>query len=193
MYLKKTKSKFQKLHSFVRSIFVTIGFSMFASIASATALPSPTSSNATTIISNVSPNTSASVSTSLSMNVKNYKEWKSAMITDSENRIKNLKENINKNRQTANINSLSTSNTHSEGGLSNDLNQKINQSVGHLQILVEKEEQQLSVAKELSISDYFVGYLTKQKSLSNAIKDVSGRLSADEVAELMQAYAELIK
>ncbi len=48
----------------------------------------------------------------------------------------------------------------------------------------------LSVAQELSISDYFVGYLTKQGSLEGAIKEVAARLTPEEVAELMSAYAQ---
>lgn len=193
MYLINIKSEIRNYYSLARCISFSIIFSIVALSVTATALSSPALANTTAIISNVSPANSATLSAPLNMNIKNYKEWKTAMIIDSENRIKNLKESLNKNRQTANINSADIAIANSEGGLSKDLNQKINQSVNHLQILVEKEEQQLSVAKELSISDYFVGYLTKQKSLSNAIKDVSGRLSADEVAELMQAYAELIK
>ena len=65
----------------------------------------------------------------------------------------------------------------------------LNQSLAEMQQQAEKEQYQLSVAKDLTISDYFVGYLTKQKDLSAAIKDVSGRLTPDEVSELMYAYA----
>ena len=55
---------------------------------------------------------------------------------------------------------------------------------------LEKEELNLSNLKELGISDYYVGYLLKQGSLEEAISAVSGRLSTEDVAELMRAYAE---
>ncbi len=48
------------------------------------------------------------------------------------------------------------------------------------------------MAKDLTVADYFAGYLTKQKNQAQAIKEVSGRLSADEVAELMTIYANSV-
>ena len=66
-------------------------------------------------------------------------------------------------------------NTGTEAGLSKEL---------------EREILTLSVTQDLSISDYFVGYLTRQTSLDAAIKDVAIKLTPDEVAELMAAYAE---
>lgn len=55
---------------------------------------------------------------------------------------------------------------------------------------LEREILTLSLTQDLTISDYFVGYLTRQASLDSAIKDVAVKLTADEVAELMAAYAE---
>jgi hypothetical protein len=51
-----------------------------------------------------------------------------------------------------------------------------------------KVEQQ-HLAHDLTVADYFAGYLTKQKNQADAIKQVSRQLSADEVAELMTVYA----
>lgn len=103
--------------------------------------------------------------------VKSYREWKQSMVSDAEGRVKSLKETLLKSR------GLTLSAT--EAGLS-----------GSLQKMLDKEELQLSLTQDLSISDYFVGYLTKQKSVNQAIKEVSVRLSAEEVAELMTAYAD---
>ncbi len=47
-------------------------------------------------------------------------------------------------------------------------------------------------AEELTVADYFAGYLTKQRNQAQAIKEVSGRLSPDEVAELMTIYANSV-
>ncbi len=106
--------------------------------------------------------------------IKSYREWKSSMIGESEIKVKTLKENFLKTRTAA-------SQSATEAG--------VNLNLQNIQYMLDKEELQLSLAQDLSISDYFVGYLTKQKSLNSAIKEVSGRLTADEVAELMTAYA----
>ncbi len=51
---------------------------------------------------------------------------------------------------------------------------------------------QPNMADELTVADYFAGYLTKQRNQAQAIKEVSGRLSPDEVAELMTIYANSV-
>lgn len=99
--------------------------------------------------------------------VKSYHEWKDAKIHLSESRIKTLK----KISSDPNLKIKS----NSEAGLSEELAQEI---------------LNLSISRDLTISDYFVGYLTQQSSLNTAVKDVAGRLSQEEVAELMMAYAE---
>ena len=48
------------------------------------------------------------------------------------------------------------------------------------------------IAKDLTLADYFAGYLTKQRDQAQAIKEVSGRLSPEEVAELMTIYANSV-
>lgn len=103
--------------------------------------------------------------------VKSYREWKQSKISEAEGRVKNLKETLLKSK------GLSLSAT--EAGLSSNL-----------QTMLDKEEMLFSMAQDLTITDYFVGYLTKQKSVSQAIKEVSTRLSPEEVAELMTAYAD---
>lgn len=103
--------------------------------------------------------------------VKSYREWKQIKVSEAESRLKNLKENMLRSK------GLTLSAT--EAGLSTSL-----------QRMLDNEEMQFAMAQDLTITDYFVGYLAKQKSLPQAIKEVSGRLSADEVAELMTAYAD---
>jgi hypothetical protein len=110
-----------------------------------------------------------------SLETKSYREWKMMRIQESESRVKILKDNFLKTKTAA------SAQTSTEAGLNSDLRQ--------MAVMLDKEELQLSLTKDLTISDYFVGYLTKQKSLPMAIKEVSGRLSSDEVAELMTAYA----
>ena len=105
---------------------------------------------------------------------KSYREWKLSMIADSDFRLKNLKGNLWKSRTSAS--------SATEAG--------VGPQIQSIQNMIDKEELQYSLAQDLTISDYFVGYLTKQKSLNSAIKEVSGRLTAEEVAELMTAYAD---
>lgn len=106
-----------------------------------------------------------------SSQVKSYREWKQFKISEAEGRLKTIKE--------AMLRSKGLSLSATEAGLSSSLRR-----------MLDNEELQFDMAQDLTISDYFVGYLTKQKSLNQAIKEVSGKLSAEEVAELMTAYAD---
>lgn len=111
---------------------------------------------------------------------KSYREWKNSKISEVEVKIKSLKEKLGLQRSfAADPNLLLKDSKTSEGGLAEDLKNQL-----------DREMLNLSLARDLTISDYFVGYLTKQNSLDLAIKDVSGRLSSEEVAELMAAYAQ---
>lgn len=115
-------------------------------------------------------------------NVKSYLEWKTSKISEIENRVKSLREKMvaQSTVRTANSKDPNLANkTKTEAGLRSDLQDQL-----------DHEMLNLSISRDLSISDYFVGYLTKQPSLDTAIKDVSGRLTAEEVAELMEAFAQ---
>lgn len=131
------------------------------------------------VLLNLAPSVSYSLSSALPQSqnvapgVQSYHEWKKTKIHDAQNKIKNLKEKIETDPNLK-YKSMST-----EAGLVADLNRDLEQEILNL-----------SLTQDLSISDYFVGYLTKQSSLESAIKDVSVRLNPEEVAELMLAYAE---
>lgn len=105
----------------------------------------------------------------VSSGVLSYREWKNSKIHDAQMKIKSIKDKLGTDPNSQ------IKNTGTEAGLSKEL---------------EREILTLSLTQDLSISDYFVGYLTRQASLDAAIKDVAVKLSADEVAELMAAYAE---
>lgn len=60
------------------------------------------------------------------------------------------------------------------------------------QIALWKSKGQSEMANDLTVADYFAGYITKQKDRSQAIKDVAPRLNADEVADLMTIYANSV-
>jgi hypothetical protein len=97
---------------------------------------------------------------------KSYSEWKNAMVGAAEMRVQKIKLTLEQQRQASGVNT--------DPNLRNQLS---------------KEQLQATLATELTISDYFVGYLNKQSNMQDAIKSVAGKLSADEVAELMSAYA----
>lgn len=99
---------------------------------------------------------------------KSYREWKQSMVEAAQHRLDQFKSTALDQQKTR---------TTAQGADPN-LSHKI-----------AKEQLQVSIANELTISDYFVGYINKQSNLSEVIKNVSGRLSAEEVAELMSAFA----
>jgi hypothetical protein len=116
--------------------------------------------------------------------VQSFREWKSSKVKDAELKVKLLKQKIkpetNSVRNTQDPNLLVKS-ASSEAGLSQELNAQL-----------EREILNLSLTQDLTMSDYFAGYLTKQNSIDVAIRDISGRLTGEEVAELMSAYAQNI-
>jgi hypothetical protein len=111
--------------------------------------------------------------------VQSYREWKLSQIHQVEQRIQKLKEKMALERGLGDPNLQMDKDQSVEGQLSVALNEQI-----------KHETQNLELAEDLSISDYFAGYLTKQASLESAIHDVSGKLTAEEVAELMSTYAQ---
>jgi hypothetical protein len=106
------------------------------------------------------------VASTTSINVKSYREWKTAMVDTAELRVQKVKNSLEQQRQ--------ISGSKPDPNLNN---------------LLSKEQLQATLASELTINDYFVGYLNKQTNLQQAIKGLAGKLNDEEVAELMSAYA----
>jgi hypothetical protein len=98
--------------------------------------------------------------------VQSYREWKSTMVGAAELRVQKIKLSLEKQQRSI--------------GESLDPNLKYQLS---------REQLQATIAGELTISDYFAGYLNKQKNMQDAIALVAEKLTKDEVAELMSAYA----
>ncbi|GEM_PF-3386411 len=48
----------------------------------------------------------------------------------------------------------------------------------------------LEVAQELSVTDYFAIYLTKQDNKTDAYKEAAEKMTPDEVGQLIKAYAD---
>ncbi|MGZ3725956.1 MAG: hypothetical protein ACXWPX_12035 [Pseudobdellovibrio sp.] len=121
----------------------------------------------------------------VSARVKSYLEWKTSKVAEVESKIKSLKSQLSsrtaaKASKDPNLMAVQKDNKNKiESGLNPDLQSQL-----------DDELLNLSNTQDLTISDYFVGYLSKQSSVDEAIEEVSSRLSPEEVAQLMKALAD---
>ncbi|WII73892.1 hypothetical protein QJS83_08390 [Bdellovibrio sp. 22V] len=122
--------------------------------------------------------------------VKSYREWKGEKVTFSQVRINSLKAQIDSKKQVRQMAQGMDPNlahkSHLEAVASQDI------SVEKLERELREELYDLEVAKDLSVTDYFVGYLTKVQDKKSAFNEVAGKLTPEEVAELMTAYANSV-
>lgn len=110
--------------------------------------------------------------------IKPYKEWKTEMIENARLRVSASK--INLDAYKATIPPRSTA-SKTEAGLDPQLERAMDQ--------MQADDSYLTFTKDLSVSDYFVGYLVKQKNPQAAFKEAALKLTPEEVAELLNAYA----
>lgn len=110
--------------------------------------------------------------------VKSYKEWKSekvqiaikkVTITKAQIEYRKLNKQFLQKDEPAHIKDPETNRL--EAQLKNDL-------------------YSLEVAQELSVTDYFAIYLTKQDNKSDAYKEAAEKMTSDEVGQLVKAYAD---
>ncbi|MGE5085016.1 MAG: hypothetical protein ACM3MG_01850 [Bacillota bacterium] len=127
-----------------------------------------------------------------SSTVKSYREWKTEKISVAQLRVSSLKAQLDARKQARSIaqgtdpNLARTGRTGVEAVPTRDI------SVEKIERQLREEQYDLEVAKDLSVTDYFVGYLTKIQDKKSAFKEVAGKLSPEEVAELMTAYANSV-
>jgi hypothetical protein len=114
--------------------------------------------------------------------IKSYREWKSEKVQDALGRVIVTKTQIQvaKSKDP----NLARRKTMTEARLTVD--------VLPLEEQLKEDQTILDMAKDLSVTDYFVGYLTKVQDKKAAFNEVAGKLTADEVAELMSAYANSV-
>lgn len=110
--------------------------------------------------------------------VKSYREWKRTKVVDAQNRLEGRKHTLSLRKKDPNV-------RKKIGIEGRDL------EATRLLTEIRNDEMELETALELTVSDYFAGYLTKLSN-KNVYKDVAGRLTPDEVAELMAAYANSV-
>lgn len=112
--------------------------------------------------------------------VKSFREWKLEKIQDAEKRLESAKSKYQHSRHLdPNLKksaALEGQETESE----------------RVETILQTERSAVELARDLSVSDYFAGYLAKVADKPTAFKEVAGKLSAEEVAELMAAYASSV-
>ncbi|RYZ78962.1 MAG: hypothetical protein EOP06_28080, partial [Proteobacteria bacterium] len=114
--------------------------------------------------------------------IKSYREWKSEKVQDAIGRVTVTKTQI----QVAK--SKDPNLFRRKGGLE----AKFPIDIAPLEDQLKDDQSTLEMAKDLSVTDYFVGYLTKMQDKKAAFNEVAGKLTAEEVAELMSAYASSV-
>jgi hypothetical protein len=122
--------------------------------------------------------------------VVSYQAWKSARIEEA---LKNV-ERLNVESRSTLPNSgpqqqLGSQNSGNTSGLTNSASAAtpLSQAKAKLDARVAHGQQNLEIAKELSVNDYFVLYLSQLKS-KEAFVEVAKKLSHDELAELMMVF-----
>jgi hypothetical protein len=116
----------------------------------------------------------------VNMSVQSYKEWKAQKIHEVQNRVDWLQQRLDLKK----IELAQKKVPHkTEAQLSQELGIEVTENQLKSDVYV------LEMARDLTVSDYFAAYLTKQGHKKEAFKEVAGKMSPDEVAELMNAYA----
>lgn len=105
--------------------------------------------------------------------VKGYKDWKKEKLTAISDRIAALKIEAEKRRMAAGTN----------------FNPSINQG---LEKQIELLQNSLETTQDLTVTDYFVGYLNKQDDRQNALKEAAEKMSSEEIYELMKVYSDTV-
>ena len=129
-----------------------------------------------------------SLSVHASVGVKSYREWKTERVSQASVRVSSLKAQI-ESKKAPGIDpnmAMNRSKNQLEGTPGKDI------ATDRLERMLRAEQYDLDLAKDLSVTDYFVGYLTKVQDKKAAFQEVAGKLSPEEVAELMTAYANSV-
>lgn len=122
--------------------------------------------------------------------VKSYREWKTEKVQAAQGTVLAVKAQIDARKQARAVAQGTDPNMAMGRGTEAVAAQDI--SIEKLERVLREEQYDLEVAKDLSVTDYFVGYLTKVQDKKSAFNEVAGKLTAEEVAELMTAYANSV-
>ncbi|HWU44632.1 MAG TPA: hypothetical protein VN132_14370, partial [Bdellovibrio sp.] len=143
------------------------------------------------VVSTVAPKAPAPVAAPAAVShVKSYREWKRELVQDAQSKVNSLKTQIEARRlgRTSAV-GMDPNLNHVKGLEATFVHDA---TLDKLEKDLRAEQYDLDVANDLTVTDYFVGYLTKVQDKKAAFQEVAGKLSADEVAELMTAYANSV-
>lgn len=112
--------------------------------------------------------------------LQSFSEWKTQKVQEVQARIELLKSQRDV-KKTVLMQKLTVGKTEAQLSRELGLNQIENQ--------LKADVYSLEMARDLTVSDYFAAYLTKQDHKKEVFKEVAGKMTAEEVADLMDAYA----
>lgn len=124
----------------------------------------------------------AGAQSSKDQSLKSFREWKAEQISEVQGRLTELSKKKSAQRSLPPRAVAKAT----EAGLGFETNPAA------LDRQISQELAKMALVEDLSVSDYFVGYLTKVDNRKEAFKEIAGRLSAEEIAELMNAYANSV-
>jgi len=110
--------------------------------------------------------------------LKSYRQWKNEKIQDAALKLGVSKTEFDSHRM-ANANSKSKTEATAVRGL----------NLEKIELQLRADLMTLETAKDLTVTDYFAGYLSKLTRRSEAVKEIAQKMSSEEVAELMMAYS----
>lgn len=112
--------------------------------------------------------------------LRSYREWKTDKIQEAILKVATTKTQIEVRRLSQSIHSKT------EAVATADM------STTQMENQLKADLTALEVAKDLTVTDYFVGYMSKIPDKVESIKEIAAKMKSDEVAELMLAYASSI-
>ncbi|MBL7544986.1 MAG: hypothetical protein JNL11_14310 [Bdellovibrionaceae bacterium] len=110
--------------------------------------------------------------------VRSYKEWKNEKVQMAIKRVTITRAQIEYRR----LNKQFLQKAEHSGAKDIELER--------LEATLKNDLYSLEVAQELSVTDYFAIYLTKQENKTEAYKEAAEKMTADEVSQLIKAYAD---
>ncbi len=122
--------------------------------------------------------------TSRTDNFKSYKEWKIEKILVIEKRLLAYNKKLSAMKPRFNLQDPNIVFHKGSEAQSSEIKK--------LEKQISEETRDLEITRDLTVSDYFVGYLSRIDNKKDAMKKLAARLKPDEVAEFMNAYADFI-
>ncbi len=124
--------------------------------------------------------------------IQSYREWKNNRIQSAQTRVVNLRKLIEARKSSKREVAQGKDPNLSYGNSTTEARSGVDSQIEKMNFELKQEIYNLELARDLTVSDYFAGYLTKVNDKKAAFSEVAGKLSPNEVAELMNAYANSV-